>query len=456
MDFLAQFQSKMTAAGLAPVVVDTFSRYYRQLQSGEKGLIANGDIAPVTPDDVTDYDALAPLAAEGAHYFPQTVMIRLNGGLGTSMGLQGPKSLLPVKNGRTFLDIIHAQTTFQNARLCLMNSFSTEKATIGALAGKIPQPTLFLQHQFPKVLQQTLAPVNWPDDPNQEWNPPGHGDVFTALLTSGCLDELLNSDIRYAFIANIDNLGATVDPALLGYFVRQKSPFMMEVAQKTPGDKKGGHLAKLPNGRFVLREVAQCPADELDAFTDIHVYRYFNTNNIWIDLRALKHLFDTEGSLPLPMIVNPKTLDPRDETSPPVFQIESAMGAAISLFDGAEAVRVPRTRFIPVKKCSDLMIIRSDCYQLKEDQSLARTATVKTALPKVTLDDRFYKKVDDFESRFPAGAPSLQQCLSLEINGDVRFGKDVTLTGDVQISNNTSVQVEIASGSILEGITQFD
>lgn len=456
MDFLTQFQAKMAAAGLAPVVIDTFGRYYRQLQSGEKGLIANCDIAPVTPDDVTDYNALAPLAAEGAQYFSQTVMIRLNGGLGTSMGLQGPKSLLPVKNGRTFLDIIHAQTTFQKAQLCLMNSFSTEKATIEALSGKIPQPTLFLQHQFPKVLQQTLTPASWSDNPNQEWNPPGHGDVFTALLTSGCLDELLNSNIQYAFIANIDNLGATVDPALLGYFVRQKSPFMMEVAEKTPGDKKGGHLAKLPNGRFVLREVAQCPAYELDAFTDIQVYRYFNTNNIWINLRALKHIFDTEGSLPLPMIVNPKTLDPRDDTSPPVFQIESAMGAAISLFDGAEAVRVPRTRFIPVKKCSDLLVLRSDCYQLKEDQSLARTPTVKTALPQVNLDDRFYKKVDAFESRFPAGAPSLRQCQSLEINGDVRFGKDVTLKGNVRILNNTSKQVEIASGSILEGITQFD
>ncbi len=456
MDLLPQFQSKMASVGLSPVVIETFSRYYKRLWSGEKGLISNREIAPVTPDEITDYSTLAHLAAEGTQHFPQTVMIRLNGGLGTSMGLNGPKSLLPIKNGRTFLDIIQDQAAFQDILLCLMNSFSTQETTANALVGKKPQPKLFLQHQFPKVLQQTMAPVEWPDNPNQEWNPPGHGDVYTALLTSGCLDDLLESGIRYAFIANTDNLGASVDPALLGYFAQQKIPFMMEVAEKTPGDKKGGHLARLPNGRLVLREVAQCPVDELDAFTDIQVYRYFNTNNIWIDLTTLKTVFDSEGALPLPMIVNPKTVDPRDETSPPVFQIESAMGAAISLFDGAQAVRVHRTRFMPVKKCSDLLVIRSDCYQLNEDQSFARTLPGKNMLPQVSLDSRFYKKVDAFESRFPDGVPSLRECQSLEISGDVCFGKDVILKGDVQISNTTPKQVKIASGSILDGETQFD
>lgn len=446
----------MAAVGLAPVVIKTFSRYYQQLQSGEKGLIANRNIAPVTPDKVTDYNKLAPLATKGAQYFSQTVMIRLNGGLGTSMGLQGPKSLLPVKNSRTFLDIIHAQTTFQQTQLCLMNSFSTEKATLEALLEKIPQPTFFLQHRFPKVLQETLAPASWPTNPDQEWNPPGHGDVFNALLTSGCLEELLNKGIRYAFIANIDNLGATVDPALLGYFVQQQSPFMMEVAEKTPGDKKGGHLAKLPNGRFILREVAQCPADELEAFTDINVYRYFNTNNIWIDLKALKRIFDSEGTLNLPMIVNPKTVDPRDETSPPAFQIESAMGAAIALFDGAAAVCVPRTRFLPIKKCADLMIIRSDCYQLNDDHSLSQTDTSKNALPKVDLDSRHYGKVDDFEAHFTKGMPSLINCHSLLIEGDLHFGRQVVCYGDVHLINNTSTPVTIADESILDGVTEFN
>jgi len=456
MDYLAQFKAKMAAAGLAPVVIDTFSRYYRELQSGEKGFIANRDIAPITPDEVTDYKRLAPLAAKGARYFSKTVMIRLNGGLGTGMGLQGPKSLLPVKNGRTFLDIIHAQTAVQQTRLCLMNSFSTDAATLKVLRGKTPLPGTFLQHRFPKVLQESLAPATWAPNPDHEWNPPGHGDVFTALLTSGCLHELLKSGIQYAFIANIDNLGAMVDPALLGYFVRQKSPFIMEVAQKTPGDKKGGHLAKLPNGRFVLREVAQCPADELEAFTDINVFRYFNTNNIWIDLKALKQIFESESSLPLPMIVNPKTVDPRDSNSPSVFQIESAMGSAISLFDGAQAVCVPRTRFMPVKKCADLMLIRSDCYRLKDDHSLSQAASVKTMLPKIELDGRYYGKVDDFDDRFPAGVPSLKNCRSLEIQGDVHFGQNIVCQGEIRLANNTHKPVTLADGLILEGVTEFN
>jgi len=315
-------------------------------------------------------------------------------------------------------------------------------------------PIVFQQHKFPKILQKNLSPAAWPKNPNLEWNPPGHGDVYTALLTSGMLKKLLDDGIFYAFISNSDNLGARLDESLLGYFAKHQFPFMMEVAEKTPADIKGGHVARHKSGRLILREAAQCPKNELDAFQDIRRYRYFNTNNIWINLKALKTLFDKHKMINLPLILNPKTLDPRDETSPPVYQVESAMGAAVSLFDGTAAVRVPRNRFYPVKTCNDLLAVRSDCFVYSADQSLrinpAREAMKKTDVVKVKLDPKYYGKIDGLDKRFGNGIPSLVDCDSLIIEGDVGFEKDVTIKGSVQIKNRKKSQAIIKAGTIID------
>jgi UTP--glucose-1-phosphate uridylyltransferase len=229
---------------------------------------------------------------------------------------------------------------------------------------------------------------------------------------------------------------------------------MMEVAQKTPADIKGGHLARHKAGRLILREAAQCPPDELDAFEDIERYRFFNTNNVWINLRALKTLFNRHKMIHLPLILNPKTLDPRDNNSPPVYQIESAMGAAISLFDGATAVNVPRTRFYPVKTCNDLLAVRSDCFVYAEDESLRinplRIKNNKPEATKVKLDPDYYGIIDDLEQRFAAGIPSLVACDALTIEGDVRFEKNVTIKGTVIIKNRQKSQAVIQAGTVID------
>jgi UTP--glucose-1-phosphate uridylyltransferase len=264
----------------------------------------------------------------------------------------------------------------------------------------------------------------------------------------------LDDGIQYAFISNSDNLGARLDESLLGYFTHHQFPFMMEVAEKTPADIKGGHLARHKNGRLILREAAQCPADELDAFQDIQRYRFFNTNNVWINLKALKTLFDQQKMIHLPLIVNPKTLDPRDKNSPLVYQIESAMGAAISLFAGATAVNVPRTRFYPVKTCSDLLVVRSDCFVYAEDESLRinpiRIKSNKPETTKVKLDPRYYGKIDDLDQRFAAGIPSLVECDALTIEGDVRFEKNVTIKGSVGIKNRQDSPAVIRAGTVID------
>jgi len=450
-DRLVLFQAKMKADGLAPVVRDTFAHYYRQVCTGETGLISDREIRPIHPDEMILYEDLGEFAANGRAVAHQAMMIRLNGGLGTSMGLTGPKSLLPVKNGKSFLEIIIGQTEHQGTTLALMNSFNTHAATLAALKQINPKqnPHLFIQNKFPKILQKDLTPAQWPTDPSLEWNPPGHGDVFTALSASGMLEDLIHRGIKYAFIANSDNLGAAMDAGLLGYFAENSFPFMMEVAEKTPSDIKGGHLARRYNGRLVLRESAQCPEDELDAFKDIRRYRYFNTNNIWVNLERLQVIFEKEGAIHLPIIVNPKTLDPRDENSAPVYQIETAMGAAVALFDDASAVRVPRSRFMPVKKCNDLMAVRSDCYRLNTDFRLHQNPDRTLPAIQIQLDKRYFQKIDDFDARFANGVPSLIDCESLIVQGDVAFEADVVIKGQVKIKNNGHRQITVRSGIIV-------
>jgi UTP--glucose-1-phosphate uridylyltransferase len=453
---LSAFISKMKNEGLPSPVIDTYASYYHKVLNGETGLVYDRDIEPVSPDEVEDFNNLSGYIAAGEDAFQQTVRIVLNGGLGTSMGLTGPKSLIEVKNGKSFLGIILGQAGDHAVKLAFMNSFSTDKDTKHALNELEPAkfPDSFLQHKYPKILQKDFSPATWPQNPILEWNPPGHGDVYTALLTSGKLQKFLDQGIVFAFISNSDNLGARLDESLLGYFAKHQFPFMMEVALKTPADIKGGHVARHKNGRLILREAAQCPKEEMDAFQDIRRYRYFNTNNIWINLKALKALFDEQKMFNLPLILNPKTLDPRDDTSPPVYQLESAMGAAISLFDGAAAVRVPRNRFFPVKTCNDLLAVRSDCFVYTEDQSLQLNPERKklgwTEVVKVKLDPKYYSKIDDLDKRFGDGIPSLVDCDSLTVEGDVGFEKDVTIKGSVSIKNRQKTRATIKTGTVID------
>jgi len=246
-----------------------------------------------------------------------------------------------------------------------------------------------------------------------------------------------------------------MDASLLGYFSENKFPFMMEVAEKTPADLKGGHLARKKNGRLILREIAQCPEEEVGAFKDIRRYRFFNTNNIWINLKFLNDLIEKEKAIRLPMILNPKTLDPRNEKSPGVFQVETAMGAAISLFEGATAVKVPRSRFFPVKKCNDLLAVRSDCYVFSKEKNLminpARILKDKPNTIKINLDPKYYGKIDLLEDRFKDGVPSLVDCESLTIEGDVFFQKNVTVKGEVKIKNSKNSRADIKEGTVIEG-----
>merc|ERR1719343_1410736 len=130
-----------------------------------------------------------------------------------------------------------------------MNSFSTEADT-KEFFKKYPSiykewdEVSFLQNMSPKVDAASKAPADWPANRKAEWCPPGHGDIYAALVCSGKLDDLVAKGYEYVFVSNSDNLGATLDMRILGMLAETGAPMIMEVCVRGEDDKKGGHLCK--------------------------------------------------------------------------------------------------------------------------------------------------------------------------------------------------------------------
>lgn len=439
---LRQARDKMTAAGVDPVAIEVFAHYYRLVESGETGMVPESSIEPLDSPALADADVPDDVAREA---IGTTAVIKLNGGLGTSMGMDRAKSLLEVRDGLSFLDIIVRQVLALRKRydaplpLIFMDSFRTSDDTLAVL-DRYPDlavdglPPDFLQNKEPKLRTDDLTPVDWPDDPDLEWCPPGHGDIYTALRGTGLLDRLIDAGFTQVFVSNSDNLGAVPDPRVAGWFASSGAPFAIEAVRRTPSDRKGGHFAtRKEDGRIVLRETAQTLDEDKAALGDLDRHRFCSTNNLWFNLQAMKDELDRrDGILGLAMIRNTKTVDPSDPDSPEVVQIETAMGAAIEVFDGATTIEVTRARFVPVKTTNDLLVLRSDCYELDEDYVLHQ---VSGGIPYVDLEPKFYKLVGDFDRRFPAGAPSLREAKQLVVKGDWTFEDGVTVVGDAVLED---------------------
>lgn len=439
---LAAARQKMADGGVHRLAIDVFAHYYAELESGATGHIYEADVEPLT--DISHAGMLSVSEEDKRAAARVTAVIKLNGGLGTTMGMNQAKTLLNVRPGVSFLDIIVGQVRHLREQydvrlpVLFMNSFRTRDDTLAALAA-YPDlavhglPLDFLQNREPKLWVDSLAPVEWTADPTLEWCPPGHGDLYTALAVSGVLDRLLGQGFEYVSVSNADNLGASPDPAMMAWFAASEAPYAAEVCRRTPADVKGGHLVvRRGDGRLVLRETAQTPAEDAEAATDLTRHRYFHTNNLWFDLRALKaELISRNGVLGLPLIRNEKNVDPADPSSPRVVQIETAMGAAVEVFDGATAIEVDRSRFLPVKTTNDLLLLRSDAYVVGNDFQVHSRAADP---PSIRLDERFYRTIADFDSRFPV-VPSLAEARSLTVHGDWNFGVGVTVTGDVVLDD---------------------
>ena len=442
----------MLAAGVHPLAIEVFAHHYRQLERGETGMIPESTIEPLAMPALADAEIDDEV---GVRALRETAVIKLNGGLGTSMGMERAKSLLCVRRGLSFLDIIARQVLHlrqaHGARLpvIFMNSFRTSADTLAALHryADLPVdgiPLELLQNKEPKLVARDLMPVSWPKDPTLEWCPPGHGDIYTAMSASGLVRTLLDAGYRQVFMSNADNLGAVAEPRVAGWFAQSGAPFAIEAVRRTPSDRKGGHFAtRKADGRIVLRETAQTPPEDLDALGNLDRHAFTSTNNLWVNLEALQTELDSRGGmLGLPLIRNVKHVDPSDASSPEVIQIESAMGAAIEIFSGSRTIEVTRRRFVPVKTTNDLLVLRSDVYDIGEDFVLDQAAPM---IPFVDLDG-VYKLVGDFDRRFKEGAPSLREAESFVVDGDWTFGEHVKVVGKVTLDGERG---RVESGTVL-------
>ena len=451
---LERARAKMTDAGGDPVAIETFAHYYRLLEHGETGMIPESSIDPIDSESLDDAEIDDDTASAALR---ATAVIKLNGGLGTSMGVERAKSLLCVRKGMSFLDVIARQVLHLRREhdatlpLMFMNSFRTSSDTMEALAryADLPVdglPLEFLQNREPKLRSEDLTPVSWARDPDLEWCPPGHGDLYTALRGTGLLQQLIDLGYQRVFVSNSDNLGAVPDARIAGWLAESGAPFAIEAVRRTPSDRKGGHFARRKSdGRIVLRETAQTSKKDQSALADLDRHRFCSTNNLWFDLQAMAEALDARhGILGLPLIRNVKTVDPADPRTPEVIQIETAMGAAIEVFEGARTIEVGRDRFVPVKTTNDLLVLRSDVYDVGGDFVLNPAGDV----PFVDLDSSYYKLVPEFERRFPNGAPSLREASSLTVSGDWTFGAKVKVVGDVTLQ--TAAAERVPAGSVLE------
>jgi UTP--glucose-1-phosphate uridylyltransferase len=435
------FQTKMKNANLSNYIINNFKYNYNQLLKGTTGMIPEINIDIVKNlfniSDISNNNIDKSLLSSVA-------ILKLNGGLGTTMGLNKAKSLLEVKDNKTFIELIIKQIKFlDNIDLILMNSFNTSNDTKNYL-NKINFKFIeLMQNKIPKIDANTLTPVNYPEFPDMEWCPPGHGDIYSSLLDSGLLDKLIIKGIKYLFVSNSDNLGAILDFNLLSYFAKNEKILMMEVCERMDTDKKGGHLGKRrADGKLILRENAMCPNEDKISFEDINKHKYFNTNNIWINLIQLKKkLISCNNILQLPIIINKKTVNPCDNKSTSVFQLETAMGSAIECFDNSDVIVVPRSRFIPIKTCNDLFILRSDIYKITP---LYTIECIVNKIPIIDLDDKYYKFINEFEN-LVIKVPSLINTISLTVKGPIKFKENIIIIGNVTLINKTNNIITITN-----------
>ncbi|KAM5533348.1 hypothetical protein V8D89_013022 [Ganoderma adspersum] len=400
-------------------------------------------------DKIVPYAKLSSGSPENLN---KLAVLKVNGGLGTSMGMTGAKSALEVKDDMTFLDLTvrqieHLNTTHRvDVPLILMTSFNTHEDTLRIIkkyANQQLRITTFNQSRYPRIFKETLLPCpHTAEDEKKHWYPPGHGDLYNALLHSGVLDQLLAEGKEYLFVSNSDNLGAVVDDKILQHMIDSQAEFIMEVTDKTKADIKGGTIIDY-EGSIRLLEVAQVPNEHVEDFKSVRKFKIFNTNNLWINLRALRRIMENEG-MELDIIVNPKTTDDGQA----VIQLETAAGDAIKHFNNAHGVNVPRSRFLPVKSCSDLLLIKSDIYSLQHGQLVINPQRMFETTPVIKLGDHF-KKIAQFQKRFKK-IPTIIELDHLTVTGDVYFGRNVTLRGTVIVVANEGQSIHIPDGCVLE------
>jgi UTP--glucose-1-phosphate uridylyltransferase len=450
-----RIRKKMQTRGIDPQAIESFLRMVRRIPKGDPGYVPLEETSSPNSELIFDSQKLLrdipALEERGKALLSKAVVIKLNGGRSTTMGGQVPKGILKAKNGQSYLDIIIGQTAALQKKwnsaipLLLMNSFFTHSPTLECITNYDRSPICFLQHQVPRLIDGNPTPLQLGTD--DDWAPPGHGDIYESLKRQGILDQLRSQGRRWAFISNIDNLAANLEPWILGLIEREKIEFLLEVTDRTPADRKGGTLV-IRNGGLDLLEIAQVAPHDRDQFMDIDRFRVFNTNNVWIDLDALAKTLDS-GSLNLPLIQNHKTV-----AGIKIIQLETAMGAAIGSFSRARGLRVGRDRFFPTKKVADLFVLQSDVCVLDDMLRLQINPLRPACLPprpKVEFTASFLENPLNIPERFEdPESISLLTAVSLEVEGCVFFERDIKVEGRVIVSPHNGETYRIPRRTLLK------
>ncbi|ETI39877.1 hypothetical protein, variant 3 [Phytophthora nicotianae CJ01A1] len=382
------------------------------------------------------------------------VILKLNGGLGTTLGCEGPKSAIEVRQDLSFLDLTVRQVEYLNSvygvdvPLVLMNSFNTHEETVRIIR-KYRMHNLsihtFNQSCYPFIIKETMLPLpntKYDRSTREKWFPPGHGDVYNALFESGLLENLINQGKEYIFISNVDNLGATVNLDMLYHMINEDSEFVMEVTEKTRADVQGGTLVSYKDKPHLL-EASQVPPGHLDDFRAINKFETFNTNNLWVNLRAIQRLV-AQDLIDMEPLVTFRTV-----RNHKVVQLETAAGEAIHLFKNFIGLKVPRSRFLPVKSSSDLFLVQSNLYQIKHGSLIMNPARTTPTIPIVKLGLEF-QSAKEYLARFEHGIPNITELDHLTVAGDVKFGSNITLKGTVILVANEGAHIDLPDGTVLE------
>ena len=453
-DFQSIIIRKMAKRGLNDSEIDAFLRMVSRIDMMNSGYVPLSSTTRPSDEFIYDTellrDAIPDYEARGKGLLSKSVIIKLNGGRSTSMGGLVPKGTIAAKNGRCYLDIIAGQIeAFRkywkvDVPLILMNSFFTDPATREIIKSFKFEPITFIQHQVPRLRQDSLIPLG--TDSDDDWAPPGHGDIYESIYRSGLLSKLLDAGKRWAFISNLDNLAATLEPWVIGLLDAHGIDFLLEVTDRTRADRKGGTLVLL-NGKLDLLEIAQVDPRERDLFQDIDRFKVFNTNNVWINLESLADLLEKK-TLTLPLIQNHKSIQGQR-----IIQLETAMGAAVGAFHQARGLRVGRDRFFPTKKVGDLFLLQSDVCILDQMDRLKANPMRPKSLPlrpRVFFDNDFLDYPHRMCERFEDPATiSLVYADSFEVSGPVFFERNVRIEGQVAINANGLNGYRIQRGTVL-------
>lgn len=448
-------REKMSARGMSDHATELFLSQVMEVATGKaskpydlKELYAPD--SSLLLEQPLDEDQKKELEKIGQDLLGSVVIVKLNGGRSTTMGGNVPKGILVAKDGLSYLDIICLQIEALRKKwgaqvpLVLMNSFFTDALTHQVLEQNGFSAITFVQKEVPRLLEKSFLPLETSTD--DDWAPPGHGDLYDSLNETGALDQLIAQGIKWAFISNIDNLAACLEPWILGIIELKSIDFLLEVINRTNEDRKGGTLV-VNKGHLELLEIGQVTDDQLELFMDIQRFRVFNTNNVWVNLLSLKKLMET-GSIHLPIIQNRKKVRGHN-----IIQLETAMGSAMGSFSKARGLRVDRDRFFPTKKIEDLFVLQSDACIIDDNKRIKRNPLRPKTLPlrpQVSFSSDFIDSPLRIPEKFADwSAISLVEAECLEVTGRVYFESDIKIKGKVVVKGLGDSLCVVPKGTLL-------